>query len=271
MVRADPWYRRESFAKGLGACGYQVEGPPRGTPSPDDVLVIWNRYGHYHSLANQFEQAGARVIVAENGAMGRDWLGAYWYSLTLSAPGCAGAFAQGGPERWDSLGAELCEWRKIEGEVIILGQRGIGPPGIAMPAGWDRQQLEKFKRAGVPVRLREHPGEKRAVPLDRDLATASLVVTWSSGAALKALAWGIPVMYGLPQWIGAASAIQMPEQLRVPAQWPFKLDRLPMFRALGWTMWRTQEIETGEPFRRLIELPYSRSPAIHAAASFVGR
>lgn len=270
MVRADPWYRRESFAKGLAACGYQVEGPPRGTPSPDDVLVIWNRYGHYHTLANQFEQAGARVIVAENGAMGRDWLGAYWYSLTLSAPGCAGGFAQGGPERWDSLGVELCEWRKIEGEVIILGQRGIGPPGIAMPAGWDRQQLEKFKRTTATVRLREHPGEKRAVPLERDLADAIMVVTWSSGAALKALAWGIPVMYGLPQWIGApaATAVDKPLDLWLQTE---EDARLPMFRALGWTMWRTQEIETGEPFRRLIELPYSRSPAIHAAASFVGR
>lgn len=253
LIRADPWYRRESFERGLKALGFEIHGPPRDSPRPGDVLVIWNRYGRYHALALQFEQAGCHVIVAENGALGRDWLGDHWYTLTLNAPGCAGRFDYGGPERWDSLGVNICEWRKNATQVIILGQRGIGPPGVAMPMNWDRQQLEKFKGGHPTARIREHPGEKRAKPLEDDLAAAGLVVAWSSAAALKALLWGIPVVHGLRAWIGREAALHVDRAS--PEALAERRDRLPTFRALGWTMWRTREIETGEPFRRLLALP----------------
>lgn len=207
-------------------------------------------------MALDFEAAGCQVIVAENGPMGRDWLGDHWYTLTLAAPGCAGGFDCGDASRWDSFGQDICEWRKGGREVIIIGQRGIGPPGIAMPAGWDLAQFQNYKAAGYPVRMREHPGEKRSKPLEEDLADAAQVVTWSSSVGIKALLWGIPVRHGLHAWIGRQASLRVGP--RAPAELVPWRDPRRMFLALGWTMWRTREIETGEPFRRLAALPLLR-------------
>lgn len=269
MIRADPWYRRESFRKGLQACGYEIrDTAPTADSTGADLLVIWNRYGHYHAIACAHEAKGGRVIVAENGMLGREWLGEYWYSLTNALPGCAGDFDQGGPERWDSFGVGLCEWRKTGRTVILLAQRGIGPPGVAMPGGWDRAMAEKIKAHGYTLRTRAHPGEKRAVPLEQDLADAICTVSWSSGAALKGLALGVPAYHGLKGWVGDLASWRLQDTLS-----PFQLlapplpDRLPMFQRLGWTMWRIREIETGEPFQRLIGLPYLRFGATRAPSA----
>ena len=39
---------------------------------PDDILIIWNRYGKNDEYARQFEAAGATVLIAENGYIGSD-------------------------------------------------------------------------------------------------------------------------------------------------------------------------------------------------------
>jgi hypothetical protein len=64
------------------------------------------------------------------------------------------------------------------------------------------------------------------------------VVTWGSGAAIKALQWGIPVVSEMPDWIG--------EQDNTDA------GRLEMFRRLAWAQWTMEEIAHGEPFARLL-------------------
>lgn len=251
LIRHEPHYRRDAFEAGLRACGYSIEGQPRGPVRPDDVLVIWNRYGRNDTLAGQFERAGARVIVAENGVLGRDWRGDHWYSLFLGAPAGAGWYPDGGPERWDGFGVELCEWRKGGREIIVLAQRGIGPPGVAQPANWHRMIAEKLAHRG-PVRIREHPGERKATPLEDDLAAAWCVVTWASCAAVKALLWGIPVFHGLKQWL-AASAARPVQTLIQPGPLPEALpDRLATFQRLGWASWTTREISAGTPFRLLL-------------------
>lgn len=252
MIRHEPQYRRASFAAGLEACGYEIHGSPRDAIRPDDVLIIWNRYGAFHGHANRFEAAGARVIVAENGPLGREWNGSTWYSLVLGHPAGAGSWPAGSPERWNSFGAEICEWRKGCRETIVLAQRGIGPPGVAQPPGW-HQKIARALEAFGPVRIREHPGEKvPATSLEQDLAHACCAVTWASGAGLKALLWGIPVFHGLPTWYGAPAS--HPLSIPLPAIIPALRPRLPMFQRLGWTMWRTPEIAQGAPFRFLLGL-----------------
>lgn len=269
-IRAEPGYRRESFEKGLQACGYEVHGPCRQTPDPSDCLVIWNRYAHFHGAALNFERAGCPVIVAENGTLGRQWLNDHWYSIALTNPAGAGFFPDGGPSRWESFGVPLCEWRKDGSEAIVLGQRGIGPPGVAMSPGWDTAVYEALRGAGERVRFRPHPGERPAKDLAHDLVDAKYVVTWSSGAACRAMLWGIPVFYGLKSWIGAEASTpwaQLQAQLpRLPDPVDFQRARAMMFEKLGWMIWRTREIETGEPFRRLLALHFSSSrttPAAH--------
>ena len=86
------------------------------------------------------------------------------------------------------------------------------------------------------------------VKLEDDLRDAWACITWGSGAALKALTLGIPVFHGMPNWIGAGAALPMHADLEHPARG----DRLPAFRRLAWAMWNLQEIESGEPFRRLL-------------------
>ncbi len=257
LIRHEPHYRRDAFEAGLRACGYEIHGAPRGgNMGPGDVLVIWNRYGHYHALACMAEQAGVRVIVAENGPLGRDWRGDHWYSVVLGNPAGGGAWVYGGAARWDGWGVELCEWRKTGREVIVLGQRGIGPPGIRQPDNWHREAAARFHldRLG-PVRIREHPGEHPAVPLEQDLANALCVVTWSSAAAIKALLWGIPVLYGYERWVMKDAAVSLhafaDPATRISREC-LNPARLPAFRALAWTMWTTREIAAGDPLRALL-------------------
>ena len=239
-------YRKDAFRRGLKMACYelvdQIDKPKR-----DDLLVIWNRYGGYDEQAQRFERAGARVVVVENGYLGKDWLNGSWYAMALGHHAGAGTCVDGGPYRWDSLGIDLMPWRHVnDGEVVIIGQRGIGEPGIASPVGW----AEKTKRK-IGGRIRVHPGNKEhPIPLEQDLAKASAVVTWASSAALWPLIWGIPVWYEMPQWIGAKAC-------RPLSEWPepkrSDKDRLAMFRRLAWAQWRLTEIEDGTAFRHLLE------------------
>lgn len=256
LIRAEPCYRRESFNAGLEKAGFEVHGEPRDAPRAGDVLVIWNRYARYHELALRFEHAGGRVIVCENGPLGRVWRGETWYSITASMPGGAGTFPDGGPHRWESFGATLCEWRKPGREIIVLAQRGIGPPGIAQPKGWHQKIAAEFARVYPgAVRIREHPGEKPCKSLDEDLLDARFVVTWSSGAALKALLVGVPVVYGCAQWLGASAGTPYLSASQIPTH----RERMPTFHRLAWSMFRTQEIATGRCFQHLLTLPFSTS------------
>lgn len=230
-------YRREIFAAGLRTLGYRIEFGLPQAGRPDDVLVIWNRQNASHEAAKRVESAGGKVLVAENGYLGKQWLDDTWFAISRNHHNGAGTWPIGGPERWDDLGVELAPWREGGREVVVLRQHGIGEPGVAMPRNWI-----------APGRVREHPGRKSVKPLELDLAEARAVITWGSGAALKALAMGIPVYHACPTWIGALAA----RRFEWPLPKPFLGDRLPMFRRLVWAMWRDGEVESGEAFRRLL-------------------
>lgn len=222
-----------AFTLGLERCGYTVLNEVTTRPKKGDILVTWNRIRDGQRAACAFESRGLPVLVTENASWGNDFLGGHWYSLARDYHNTAGRFPYGGPERWDALGVDLMPWRTGGDEVVILPQRGIGPSGVAMPCGWPQRA-----RAATGGRIRAHPGTRTCMPLQDDLARALRVMTWGSGAAIKALLWGIPVQSDMPGWIG--------EQDNTDT------DRLAMFRRLAWAQWRLSEIETGEPFARLL-------------------
>lgn len=221
LLRADLHYRREAFDKGLKAVGF--------TPSDErqcDVLLIWNRYGRFEASADAVEARGGRVIVAENATWGNGFLGGKWLSVWPHLHNRADSIRYGGPGRWDDMGVPLMDWRS-GGERVGLGQRGIGPRGT--PKNWAPRNVD---------RVRKHPGVGVCIPLELDLAKAGTVVTWGSGAAVKALMWGIRVESHMPKWCGEQDNTDQ--------------GRIEMFRRLAWAQWTLSEIESGEPFARLL-------------------
>src|SRR3990167_7010375 len=106
MIRPGLAYRSEAFAAGLKAAGYDVliRMPPSGDVSADTVLVTWNRSVHCAAAADSVERRGGRVLVSENGYLGK---GADGYPLYAMARGhhCgAGQWPEGDAARWDNLG-----------------------------------------------------------------------------------------------------------------------------------------------------------------------
>lgn len=222
--------RRAAFAAGLERLGFTVVDGVTNRPGDRDILVTWNLIRDGRIAADRFAAIGRPVIVAENASWGNGFRGGHWYTLARGRHNTAGAFSIGDAHRWDSLGVELEPWR-ADGETVLLPQRGIGPAGVAMPADW-------IRRNAARGRIRPHPGQGAAIPLEQDLAHAAQVITWGSGAAIKALIWGIRVESHMPNWIG--------EQDNTDA------GRLAMFRRLAWAQWQLSEISHGEPFARLL-------------------
>jgi hypothetical protein len=98
-----------------------------------------------------------------------------------------------------------------------------------MPRDWPSRQVG---------RIRSHPGQGPSKRLEEDLAECGRVVTWGSGAAVKALMLGIRVESHMPNWIGRCE--------------PTDEDRLRCFREMAWAQFRLEELRMGEPFARML-------------------
>ena len=295
LIREQPHYRAQAFRCGLARAGYEVmTGPPPSAPRRDDVLVIWNRYAHYETHAEQFEAAGARVIVAENGYLGEngstpkfDVAGGaveqgHYYALALSRHNGGGRWPSDDGSRWRKLGIELKPWRaqkpgdreigragdRTAGRseeresgragdresdnrhVLVCPQRGIAPDRERQHEGWPTDAADRIRRATKrPVRVRPHPGlGPGAVPIASDLENCWAVVIWASGAGIHALLAGVPVIAEGPYWILAQAASRYISAVDAP---PLP-ERLPAFERLACAQWTVSEIESGVPFKLLL-------------------
>jgi len=240
-------YRKSCFEHGVKTLGYAIT-PYINDPRSGDLLVIWNRSFRGSEDAQRFERGGATVLVAENGLLGKGFRGGNWFSLALHhVAGCGGAFPDLGPSRWDAMGVALAPWHLDGGDIVILGQRGIGEYGVKSPEGWEHQT-----QARVGGRIRKHPGKTGdGVPLAEDLSNTSAVATWASSAALQALALGVPVWYAHPNWVGRTAARPLEVFGKIA---PARDDaaRLAMFRRIAWCMWEIGEIDSGAAFKHLL-------------------
>ena len=237
--------RYEAFHTGLQAAGFKVVDR-LARPEPGDVAVMWNRYGGVDEQAAHFERNGASVLVVENCPLGNDWRGQHWCSLARTHVAMTGGgIRDGGPSRWDAWGVELIPFRPTGLETVILAQRGIGHSDVASPNEW----AESVKKR-IGGRIRRHPGLDKAMPLDEDLKNAKQVITWSSAAAVQALAMGIPVWNAHPGFVMAGASQSMND-------WPCSANRseelrLSAFRRLAWAMWTLDEVKSGEAIRWLM-------------------
>lgn len=257
LIRPHPCYRREAFLEGLRASGYKFTEQCHD-PVPGDVIVIWNRYGEYETIANRWEAKGASVIVAENGYIGVDKDGIQYYALALSGHNGSGIWphsraANPPPDRWESLGINIKPWRTNPEHILICSQRSIGSRIMASPYGWSqltymhiRDQIPESTR----VFIREHPGqEKPRTLLTEDLRNAQCCVIWSSGCGVLALVDGIPVFYTAPFWICSEAAKRLNKGIDEPL-----MDDGLRYQALtrmAFAQWSIDEIRSGLPFELL--------------------
>ena len=254
LVRDRPPYRQDAFHAALRRLGFKLGKISAATrPDPRDLLVIWNRYGVGDRLAKLFERDGARVLVAENGYLPmRGTKKAF--ALALNHHNGAGAWPRADHPRAHLLDVELRPWRPHTPELLVLPQRGIGPSGVAMPRAWPddvRRRLNLATRQRV--RIRRHPGTDRPTSptLEEDLEGAGACVTWGSGAALKALVAGVPVFHEFKRWIGAPASTFGIAKTTEPAR---PDNREQLLERVAWAQWSVEELETGEPLARLLEV-----------------
>ncbi len=259
LIRQNPVYRHDAFVTGMQALGYQVEVAPFNNrmPSPDDVVLIWNRYGTGDTQAKLFEAHGATVIVVENAYVDmRDTKKAF--AMSLSRHNGAGMWPAPEYSRLDKLKADLQPWKASGTHIVVLPQRGVGLPGVAMPRDWGQQIIPRLKKitGSALVYVRPHPGiVKEQTPLEEDLKRAWCAVTWGSSAATKAMIQGVPVFYDFDRWIAGPAACHDFNKISLD-QSPIDYmgDREAMFSNLAWAQWSLEEVMTGEPMLRLIQL-----------------
>lgn len=221
-----------------------------------DVLVIWNRYGHFHSLAERFEAAGATVVVAENGYIGADENGRQLYALAIGRHNGFGLFTVGDADRWSALNIEIAPWRQTRGDYILVClQRGIGAPPICSPSPADMATIATRAitphAGGMPILFRRHPEDRSSSdpvrPIEDELRDAHACVIWTSTAGVKALIAGVPVFYLAERWICESASSRDLSMIRNPP----RPDRLQALRRMAWAQWTLSEIEQGTPFRSL--------------------
>lgn len=203
-------------------------------------------------MAKLFDGAGARVVVAENGYLPMRGT-RKTFALALNHHNGAGLWPMGVEMRSNLLDVEVRPWRTAHGDLLVLPQRGIGPAGVAMPRSWPtdiRRRLALATRRRV--RVRPHPGtDKPTRPtIEEDLEGVGACVIWGSGAGLKAAIAGVPVFYEFGRWIGAPAGTAGIDCLEEPS----RPDRLGMLERVAWAQWSVEELETGEPIARLLEL-----------------
>lgn len=249
LLRDPPQYRRDRFAAGLQAAGFRL---CQAIPDPleRDVLVIWNRYIHWHDEARRFERAGATVLVAENSPLA-GLVDGKRFALARSFHNDSTTVRGSDPSRWDALGVDLAPWRTSGEHVLVCPNRSFGTPGRIMPQGWGDDVCARLRKVTKrEVRLRPHPGKHPpAKPLSDDLAGAWCTVIWSSSAGVHSLIAGVPVICEAPYWIAKEAAGTDTASIEAPPM----PDRLPTVQRLAWAVWSADEIQDGRAFRYLLQ------------------
>lgn len=260
LIRPNPVYRHDAFIAGMQKLGYQVEIQPfsKGRrPTPDDVVLIWNRYGTGDKQATLFEEHGAAVIVVENSYLNMK-KSKKSFAMSLNRHNGAGVWP--GPEysRYEKLDIDLQPWKESGTHILVLPQRGVGLPGVAMPRDWEGSVVPRIRRItkSSMVHVRRHPGtSKETTPLSDDFQHAWCSVTWGSSAATKALVAGVPVFYEFDRWIAGPAACFGINNISMDVSAHTMMgDRVAMLSNLAWAQWTLDEVLTGEPMERLLEI-----------------
>jgi hypothetical protein len=244
-IRKEPHYRRAAIESGLNRLGYIThDGLSRLVPKdPFDLLVLWNKKaGAEERAADEWERAGGTVIVMENGYLQKT--DKTTYAISTHGHNGSGWFPVGDEDRFSKLGFEIKPWHYLSpnsetgDRVLVCAQRGIGSTLMASPPQWAEKFAKGLQQSGrCFVKIRQHPGNfAPKVPLIEDLRGMKTVAIWSSGAGVRALVEGVPVLHAAPHWICEKWGLQ---------------DRFPALNRMAHGQWSVEEITSGEPFARM--------------------
>ena len=244
-----PYAEVEAGARRLGAV---TIGMPDRDTGPDDVVICWSPFLGTDRLAalRAIKSVGGRAIVMENG-----WLSPIgtqrFFQVALDGWNGEGRFPADGPERWRGWGVPIRGWSRGGDHVLVIGQKlkGDDQDFRRMPVGWDYSLMLPTRR---PIVRRTR---KTTESLEGQLGDAWCTVTWTSTTAIKGLIAGVPAFYCGPTLI-CHELCRRGTDVDHPA-YP---DREPVFERLAWCQWTPEEIATGEPFARLLDLPHDRVP-----------
>lgn len=235
----------KEIGRGLKRLGFAIAESPKEHPRPSDILVLWNRLPTTDPIAKRYEAAGATVIIAEYG-----WVGDTTYiALQLNHHNGYGTWHVGRKSRWPAFGIEVKPWRTKGEHILVVPQRGMGIPPVAMPRSWTTDVLERLATTTDRRIVVRYPGD-RIHQIEPEFRGAHAIVTWASGGGIKAIVEGYPVFYEMPHWVGAYAAIRGLDDL----EHPYLGERETLFHKISWAMWRPVEIESGEPFKCLLRL-----------------
>ena len=258
-LRHQPPYRSDAFADGMERLGFKVVMgfPPDRAVKPEDVVVTWNLNPRYRDPATQALNAGAALIVSENGYVTKAGSPTPYYALARNGHNGSGMWFVGKEDRWADLGRTLAPWGGAPGGYILIAdQRGIGselmkcpPPFYETLVPRINRIFAKIDKKRIPqIKLRAHPGRTPSkTTLAQDLSGARAVVTWASNVANEALIAGVPSFRVAPYHVNEAVLSDLNE---LPA--PPVTDRLAGFKKLAWAQWALPEIEDGSAFRHLL-------------------
>ena len=278
LIPQRPEYPWQSVLNGLTLTGMTVV--PVSRLGRDDVLVIWNRYGHQAQCAGRHP---GRVLVMENGytpPLVRCGVVEKFYALGFDGLQSKSRFLARGVERWASFGFKTKSWqRKLSGHILVCGQRGGAYSETSMPYEWPAK-ICKLLLAGRARQILYRPHPERpnigvnlpdgvtvvdpSRPLATHLADAYACVVWGSNSVVEAVMMGVPSEAFGPGHILQDVLIQPKDRYDSSGYDPsgpicydvqsiLLRDRLPAFERLAWGQWTEAELKTGSPFKRLLD------------------
>lgn len=153
------------------------------------------------------------------------------------------------PERFRRFGLSVQPWRKTGRHVLVCPNSRVYFSLFGLNVDdWIADVTTEIGRAtDREVRIR-WKADARSRPIKSDLVDCWAVVVFSSNAAVDALLAGVPVFTLAPFAATARMGLSTLSSIEAPF---YPDDRIPFMCSLADNQWTLEEIETGEPWRRL--------------------
>lgn len=252
----------ENLYEGFKNIGVKVHRIERGIRPKTKNIACW---GYKPHTGRRWHRNGFKTLVIELGYIGNRRV---MHSLAwngLNNYGTAPTYPDDGGERFRAHGGKILPWkRNDEGYIVIMGQvfndsslNGVNVLPIYMTAAAKAAELH-----GKKVYFRPHPVsvEKKngilRVPgieniegsFDSVLRNAYMTVAYNSNACLDSILAGIPCV-ALDK--GTMAYDLCSHSLNNPRYFP---DREKAVHQIAYRQWSSDEIRSGEPLKKLLEM-----------------